>query len=308
MNGLLVIDKPAGLTSHDVVDRVRRVLRERRIGHTGTLDPTATGVLPLLIGKATRLAPILSANDKEYEATVRLGAATDTYDSAGLPAPTDPLPDPGIAAERIEQALARFRGSFDQVPPPYSAKKVAGVPAYKLARRQKPVELSPVPVTVHLLELLEVAAGAVRLRMRTSPGFYVRSLAHDLGADLGCGAHLEALRRIRAGRFGISEAVPLDALERDPAAAVSSLIPMEAIVPELPAVQVTASGAERTAHGNYLRPDDLARTGPGPVGSPDRAIAGPGPDRVRVVDERGRLLAIAAVGPDGLLRPQIVLV
>jgi tRNA pseudouridine55 synthase len=306
-NGLLIIDKPAGPTSHDVVAWARRVLREKRIGHTGTLDPMATGVLPLVIGKATRLASLLSATEKEYEATVRLGAATDTYDSSGSPFSAMPFVDPGIPTARIEEALARFRGTFEQVPPPYSAKKVAGVPAYELARKQKPVELAAVMVTVHSLELLEIGPGAVRLRMRTSPGFYVRSLAHDLGVQLGCGAHLEALRRIRAGRFGIDQAVPLDVIDRTPEAALGALIPVEEIATDLPAVRVNPLGAQRTAHGNFLRPQDLAETGPVPGLGALAPEPGTGPV-FRIIDGEGRLLAVAARGADGVLRPSIVLV
>jgi tRNA pseudouridine55 synthase len=193
MDGVLIIDKPAGPTSHDVVARARRLLREKRIGHTGTLDPLATGVLPLVIGKATRLASLLSAAEKAYEAAIRLGATSDTYDAAGRL--TSGTAGEAIELHQVEEAVAAFRGTFEQMPPPFSAKKVGGVPAYKLARRQKPTALSPVSVRVHALELLGFEEGVIRVRVHTSPGFYVRSLAHDLGARLGCGAYLEALRR-----------------------------------------------------------------------------------------------------------------
>ena len=314
INGVLVIDKPAGPTSHDVVARARRALREKRIGHTGTLDPMATGVLPLVIGKATRLAAMLSSTEKAYDASIRLGAVSDTYDAAGRLDPADARV-PAVDAAQVEEALAAFRGSFEQMPPPYSAKKVAGVPAYRLARKQQPTELSPVPVTVHELELLGVEEGLIRVRLVTSPGFYVRSLAHDLGARLGCGAHLEALRRTRAGRFGLEASLPLEDLERDTESARSRLIPLEALVPELPAVHLNARGAERASHGNFLRPEDLRERGT----VPDFATPGTGPDfatpgtgplgrRVRVFDQDGRLIAIADLGADGLLRPSIVLV
>jgi tRNA pseudouridine55 synthase len=308
IDGVLVIDKPTGPTSHDVVSRARRALREKRIGHTGTLDPLATGVLALVIGKATRLAPFLSANDKEYEATVRLGTATDTYDALGRPASSGSTPVAQIDATHIEAALARFLGTFEQVPPPFSAKKIAGVPAYKLARKQKDVELAAVPVTVHAIELLELARGAARLRMTTSAGFYVRSLAHDLGAALGCGGHLEALRRTRAGRFGLDRAVPLEALEQNPEAATAQIISLSDVLPELPSIQLTDAGAERAAHGNFVTPQDFADTGPVPVFAAAAASPGTGPVRVRVMNGEGRLLAIATAGPDGVLRPSVVLV
>jgi len=311
IDGLLVIDKPAGPTSHDVVARARRALREKRIGHTGTLDPLATGVLALVIGRATRLAAFLSAGEKEYDATVRLGSATDTYDSLGTVRSPGSTPVTQITAAQVEASLARFRGAFDQVPPPFSAKKIAGVPAYRLARKQKDVALSPVPVVVHSLRLMEMTDDVLRLRMTTSAGFYVRSLAHDLGADLGCGGYLESLRRTRAGRFGLDRAVPLEDLERDPDSALDRMVPLSDVLAEIPAVRVTAAGAERAAHGNFLRPQDFAETGPVPGSRPDGEDPGTGPvreQRVRVIDGAGRLIAIAAAGADGVLRPSVVLV
>jgi tRNA pseudouridine55 synthase len=308
MDGVLVIDKPAGPTSHDIVARARRALREKRIGHTGTLDPMATGVLALVIGKATRLASFLSADEKEYEATVRFGSATDTYDALGSPVATDSRPSGPVDPAQVEAALIRFKGTFEQLPPPYSAKKIAGVAAYKLAREQKEVRLAPVSVTVHALELLEIVGNDVRLRMTTSAGFYVRSLAHDLGARLGCGGHLTGLRRIRSGRFDLAESIRLENLQRDPEAAADHIIGLSDLLPELPAVRVTEIGAERVSHGNWLRPQDFVETGPVPLFPQEGPFPGTGPVRVRVVDAGGRLLAIAAPGTDGLLRPSVVLV
>lgn len=302
MDGLLVIDKPAGPTSHDVVARARRALREKRIGHTGTLDPLATGVLPLVIGRATRLASLLSSSDKAYEAGVRLGSATDTYDAAArLAAGGAPGPAPALDAADIERALAQFRGTFAQMPPPYSAKKVGGVPAYKLARANQPTALSPVTVTVRDLTLLGLEDGLASLRVVSSAGFYVRSLAHDLGAALGCGGHLETLRRTRAGAFQLDRAVPLDDLERDPDRAAARLIPLAELLPDLPAVRLTSRGEERVSHGNSVSAEDFAVAVPG--------TSGPLPGEVvQLFDGGGRLLAIALAGADGLLRPSIVLV
>lgn len=314
MDGVLIIDKPAGPTSHDVVARARRALREKRIGHTGTLDPMATGVLPLVIGRATRLASLLSSSEKEYEAGVRLGSATDTYDAAArLTEGGAPPAAPAIEAAQVESGLAGFRGTFEQMPPPYSAKKVGGVPAYKLARKNQPTALSPVQVSVRELTLLGLEDGLVRLRVISTAGFYVRSLAHDLGQVLGCGAHLETLRRTRAGTFGLDRAVPLDALERTPEAAVTRLIPLSELLPGLPAVQLTARGAERASHGNSVSIQDFSAMGTGPNLAPGGVTMGTGPiwapgARVQLFDPGGTLMAIAEAGADGLLRPSIVLV
>ena len=265
MDGLLIIDKPSGPTSHDVVSRMRRVLHERRIGHTGTLDPMATGVLLLVIGRATRLAKFLSTSDKTYEAVVRLGFSTDTADAEGQPigpAFHGPLP----AREVIDAALARFRGTFQQQPPAFSAKRIDGTRSYKLARAAardarltpspfdraqgdperidvKPVEGSrynrtdpsdlpgprdlpaPASVTVHRLEIESIEADCVTLIVDCSAGFYVRSLAHDLGQRLGIGGHLASLRRTRTGDFTVDQAVSLDTAERDPQYAIEAMIP-----------------------------------------------------------------------------------
>lgn len=310
LDGVLVIDKPAGPTSHDVVARARRALREKRIGHTGTLDPLATGVLPLVIGRATRLASLLSPGDKTYEAAVRLGSATETYDAAErLAVGGAPPPAPPIDPVEIEHALARFRGSFEQMPPPYSAKKVGGVRAYKLARQQQPTALAPVPVTVHELTLLGQEGGLVRLRVTSTAGFYVRSLAHDLGAALGCGAHLESLRRTRAGSFGLDRAVPLDALEARPEEVADRLIPLADVLADMPAVCLTSRGAERVSHGNSVSLKEFDHT----AGAFDRSESARAPvpvpgERVRLLGPDGGLLAIAVAGSDGLLRPSIVLV
>ena len=306
MDGLLVVDKPAGPTSHDVVARARRLLGEKRIGHTGTLDPFATGVLPLVVGKATRLANLLTATEKEYVAAVRLGAVSDTYDATGTIVASQSIA--AVDPAEVEAVLSAFRGTFEQVPPAYSAKKVDGVRAYKLARQQKPPKLGSVTVTVHALELLGVDGQTIRLRVHSSPGFYVRSLAHDIGARLGCGGYLESLRRTRSGRFTLGEATPLADLERDPESARARLVPLHELVPELPAVRVTDRGAERVAHGNVLRPSDLAERGTVPVLPGIEPTTGTVPLPVRVLDQAGQLLAIAQAGADGLLRPTIVLV
>ena len=310
MNGVLIVDKPLGPTSHDVVARVRRAIGLSRIGHTGTLDPLATGVLALVVGRATRLAQFLSADEKEYVAGIRLGLATATYDAeerlvrndSGDPVALLPVASRlALTDSDVRQGLAAFTGTYWQVPPPFSAKKVAGTPAYLLARLQKDVELKAVEVTVRELELIAFADGLVTVRVVSSSGFYVRSLAHDLGQQLGCGAHLESLRRIRAGEFGQEQAVPLSVIQEERTAALSRLLPVEGLLSRLPHVVVNERGARRAAHGNALAAEDLRDA--------NRTIppgAGAGP--VRVLDGDGALLAIGQPALGGLLQPVVVLV
>lgn len=295
-----MIDKPAGPTSHDVVARVRRALGTSRIGHTGTLDPLATGVLPLVVGRATRLASLFSGAEKEYDAGVRLGLATDTYDAAHLSGPAPEAPA-GIEAGAIETALEEFRGTYTQTPPAYSAKKINGVAAYTLARRNEPVQPKAVTVTVHRLTLLSYANGLAQLRVQCSAGFYVRSLAHDLGTRLGCGAHLETLRRVRAGSFDESSAVRLDAIESEGPDASRRLVPLSLLLPHLPAVVLNERGIRRATHGNDVTSADLAESGP-PETAPGIEV------RWRLLDGAGMLLGIAERSPAGLLHPVIVLV
>jgi tRNA pseudouridine55 synthase len=297
MDGVLLIDKPAGPTSHDVVARVRAVSGERAIGHTGTLDPLATGLLPLVLGRATRLSAHLTGGDKTYEATIRLGFATDTDDADGRPLGPASAAIPGEAA--VIGALARFRGDFDQVPPAHSAKKIGGHKAYDLARRDAAVTIAPVAVTVRRLECTGLDADRLSLTVCATSGFYVRALARDLGQVLGCGAHLSALRRTRAGRFDVASAIPLSEAERlGPDVAAHLITPADALL-DLPAVTVTALGLRRALHGNPLNPEHLAgRAVPG---------TGAGPGRpVRVLDEAGRLIAVAQ-SRGGALHPAVVL-
>src|SRR5215831_10455828 len=210
MNGVLIIDKPAGLTSHDVVNRVRRLLNQRSVGHLGTLDPMATGVLPLVIGNFTRLAQFYVSSEKTYEGTVRFGFCTDTYDAEGEPT-TEPK-TVRLSREELEPAIGKFRGVIEQVPPPFSAKKIKGVPAYKLARKQKEVKLAPVQVEIKELKVLGVDTDRMRFRARVTSGTYMRSVAHDLGQVMGSGAHLESLRRTGFAEFTEDDAHTLEEL------------------------------------------------------------------------------------------------
>ena len=306
MHGVLVIDKPTGLTSHDVVAHVRRATGLRRIGHTGTLDPIATGVLPLVLGRATRLAPFLSATTKTYDAVFRLGMVTDTYDVTGTV--VEPPADQRIDWQTLEAARGGLLGTIWQRPPPFSAKKIGGVRAYRLARRRKPVATEPVRVTVHEFEILAFEGERLRCRLTCSAGFYVRALAHELGVRLGCGACVEALRREWSAGFGLDAAVPLDVVEADGAAALNRLTPLADLLPHLPAFELTDRGTTRAAHGNTILPEEVTSV-PTPSGAVrPRSISDLEPGRVKLLDRRGTLIAIAETAPGGLLHPTIVLV
>jgi tRNA pseudouridine55 synthase len=293
MDGILLVDKPAGLTSHDVVRRVRRASGEKRIGHTGTLDPRATGLLPLVLGRATRLASRLTAHRKTYEAVIRLGFATDTDDADG-----HPLGDrrPVTAdATAVSDAIGAFVGAIDQVPPRHSAKKVGGERAYALARRDEDVRLSPVPVTVFEIETLGSVRDEVHLRITASSGFYVRALARDLGVALGCGGHLASLRRTVIGRFHVAMALSLEEAERHGPALADRLVTMADALGDRPAVQLTERGLKRVLHGNAVGAEHLD------VG----ALPPPSAGEVRLLGPAGELVAIAH-SRGGALHPVLV--
>ena len=251
MDGLLIIDKPAGITSHDVVARVRRALQTKRVGHTGTLDPFATGVMVILVGKATRLAQFLDKDEKEYEAVIRFGFETDTGDNTGTPKSEADGPRT-IAADQVESVLARFRGTIMQTPPMYSAKKVDGQKLYELARRGVVVDRKPVEVSISKLEILSSADTSARIRVGCSAGTYIRTLAEDIGREIGIGAHLTELRRTRAGRFTIDEAVKLDDVGE------TDLRPVELAVEHLPAFSLREDRVAKTLNGMSTR--DLSGT------------------------------------------------
>lgn len=250
MNGLLVIDKPGGMTSHDVVSRLRKITGERSIGHLGTLDPMATGVLPLLLGKFTRLAQYFSAAEKSYTGTIRFGWATDTFDAEGVAA--EPRVEPVLTPEQVRAAAARFDGEMQQMPPAFSAKKIGGTPAYKLARAGKPVELKAATIRIHHFEIVSLAGAEAEFAMTVSAGGYVRSVAHELGQDLGCGAHLSSLRRTQAGVFALADARTLDELEavKGEVEALEALcIHPRLLLPEMPSVTGDAFALGRLRNG-----------------------------------------------------------
>jgi tRNA pseudouridine55 synthase len=293
VDGAIVVDKPEGLTSHDVVNRVRRLIETRKVGHLGTLDPLATGVLPLVTGRATRLAQFFILGEKKYDAWIRFGYSTDTYDSQGLP--TSVSTEPSFSREELERALEKFRGVFPQTPPPVSAKKVAGTPAYKLARKQIAVELTPVEVTVLSLDLVEFRGTAARILVHCSAGTYMRSIAHDLGRALGCGAFIERLRRTASGEFTESQARSLEELDELARSGrlVEALIPASQVLPHLPAALVDAQTAGSIRQGKDFR---LSPFRP----SPNAKV-------VRAINETGDLVAIGEARLPHLYHPIVVL-
>jgi tRNA pseudouridine55 synthase len=292
MNGVLIIDKPRAWTSHDVVNKARRILQEKRIGHTGTLDPLATGVLVLCIGKATRLVRYLESDDKEYSAEMRLGSVTDTQDAEGRVLETRHYLPP--SEDQVRTALKAFLGDIRQRPPAYSALKVDGVPSYRLARTGKAREHPERTVTIHAIDLIEYRDPFIRFSVHCSKGTYIRTLCADLGDRLGAGAHLTALTRTRAGRFTLVQAISIDGLAEEAAAGHPDrlLLPLSEAVQEYPAVTVDPTDADRIAHGNalLLPPETLP---PAAEGS------------IRVLGPDGVLVAMARIR-HGALRPEVV--
>lgn len=280
VSGILNIDKPQGWTSHDVVARVRRLTGERRVGHAGTLDPLATGVLLICLGQATRVAEYLMAGQKRYRATLRLGISTDTYDADG-----QVIRDTGavdVSLEDIEAALSIFVGEIEQIPPLYSALKRDGRPLYRLARRGETVPPPPRRVTIEAVEIVQWASPELALEIVCSPGTYVRSLAHDLGERLGCGAHVTALRRLASGRFTAAEAISLDVLAEAASAGqwTSLLHPLEVALLDFEVVKASAQEAQRLLRGQSI-----------PCPNPPTTALG------RAYDPDGSLIAIVAHDP-----------
>jgi tRNA pseudouridine55 synthase len=296
-----VVDKPAGPTSHDIVDRVRRVLGERRVGHTGTLDPFATGVLVICVGKATRLARFLAEGDKLYRATVRLGFSTATDDllGASLGAPRPVHPD----RRTVEEAARALTGDLEQVPPAYSAKRIEGRRLYDLAREGTLVSRPPARVRVSAFDVLALRDDQVDIEVRCSPGTYVRALARDLGANLGTGGHLTALRRLMSGGFTTDDAVPGDLL---PSLAHARLKPLEALLLDLPAVRLSEAGLAAVRHGRDVTATDLAERPTEPtLPSPWWRLLSPGGDLVAIAVPRALDCSVQMSGP--VLHPEVVL-
>ena len=292
MNGVLIIDKPAGWTSHDVVSRVRKLVSERSVGHLGTLDPMATGVLPLVLGKFTRLAQFYLDAEKTYEGCIRFGYSTDTYDAEGEPSSATIAVC--FTSDDLNREAAKFEGRIPQIPPPFSAKKVKGVPAYKLAHANRPVELKPVEITVQRLDIqnFDPVSGMANFIVQVSAGTYVRSIAHDLGKALGCGAHLASLRRIRSGDFALDHAVTLDSLAdaADKISIQNLMLPLRSLLPQIPTVTANEEQMSRIRHGNSVNLLELS-----------------GSSMVKVFDQQGGLVAMASRIAGTLFQPKVVL-
>jgi tRNA pseudouridine55 synthase len=303
ISGVLIIDKPAGITSHDVVAWVRRILGIRQVGHFGTLDPFATGVLPVSVGKATRFAQFYLKSRKAYEGTIRFGFSTDTYDSTGQP--TSENSPVVLDRDILEKIFREFTGRLMQTPPPFSAKHVGGVRAYELARQQKPVSLAPVEVEIYALELLGIERQDVQFAVECSGGTYVRSLAHDLGQKVRCGAYLAALRRTGVAEFKESQAVTLDRL----AAAVEEkkmenyLVPLEGLLPEFPELVVRGRQEVGVRHGHAFELAHSTRASGGANAgfSPVAAL-------LKILNAERRLIAIARHVDGSVYHPDLVLV
>ncbi len=259
MNGVVIIDKPSGMTSHDVVNRVRRILSQRSVGHLGTLDPSATGVLPIVVGNLTRLAQFYAHSEKAYEGVIRFGFATDTYDAEGEP--STPPQEITISCDDLRILAAQFHGTIQQMPPPFSAKKIAGVPAYKLARKKKQVDLKPVQVEIKEFEILHTTSTRATFRARVGSGTYIRSVAHEMGLKLGCGAHLESLRRTVVAEFVIEEAHTLQELEAAAEQGSPELLFVHPrkLVPQLPCVTATEENAALIRSGRAVNLPEMSR-------------------------------------------------
>lgn len=280
MNGLLVLDKPAGMTSHDVVAIVRRATGEKSVGHLGTLDPMATGVLPLLLGKYTRLAQFFSQAEKYYTGTIRFGFATDTFDAEGEPAAAaQPLTK---SLDELRELARRFHGELDQLPPIFSAKKIHGVPAHKLARAGKDVPIKPARITIHSFELTALDGDIGVFNMHVSSGGYVRSVAHELGQLAGCGAHLATLHRTQAGNFTLAQSIPLDELKVLTPTEIEARLPHpRALLTEFPSVTVDEQTEGRIRNGMQVNVPEFSNaplmkvfTGPRDLLAIARRIAG----------------------------------
>ena len=290
MNAVLIIDKPAGLTSHDVVNRLRRILNQRAIGHLGTLDPMATGVLPMVAGNFTRLAQFYNASEKGYEGTLRFGFATDTYDAEGEA--LGPKQEVTVELARLQELSKKFRGVIEQMPPPFSAKKIHGVPAYKLARKQKEVTLAPVKVELKEFEIIACEGDVAQFRALVASGTYMRSVAHDLGREVGCGAHLASLRRTCAGEFTLAEAHTLEEVEEAGRREAwdEVVVHPRKLLPQMPSVTATDEVAARIRSGRAVNLPEFSRA-----------------RQVKVFYGQRELIAIATRVAGTLFHPGIVL-
>lgn len=301
ISGVYIIDKPAGLTSHDVVARVRKILNTRQVGHFGTLDPFATGVLPVSVGKATRFAQFYLKSRKAYAGVIQFGFSTDTYDATGKPA-GEPVACT-LDAAILDAAFRELTGRVFQTPPPYSAKRVDGKRAYELARQNKPVDLTPVEVEIYALEILGIEQNRVRFAVECSGGTYVRSLAHDIGKRLGFGAHLAALRRTAVAEFGESRLVTLEKLAEaaQQGSVANCRVPLEALLPDCPELVVRGREEKNVRHGHQF--ELAAALRPGRGGAPGEANAA---KVLKIMNAERRLVAIARHVTGAVYHPDLV--
>jgi tRNA pseudouridine55 synthase len=303
MNGVLIIDKPSGFTSHDVVARVRRILQQRAVGHLGTLDPMATGVLPLVLGNMTRLAQFYLSSEKSYEGMIRFGFATDTYDAEGEPVGS--AKKLSLNLEQVRELATRFTGTIEQMPPPFSAKKVGGVPAYKLARKKKEVTLKPVLVEIKQFEILTLEDDCAHFQARVASGTYMRSVAHEIGQLAGCGAHLQSLRRSAVAEFELKNAHTLEQLEQaarnlkkdrgsgdeNQLEGIADLfVHPRQLLPSIPSVTANDEMVSRIRHGRPVNLPELSRA-----------------SEVKVFSGQRDLIAISTRVAGTLFHPRIVL-
>jgi tRNA pseudouridine55 synthase len=304
MDGLIIVDKPAGLTSHDVVLYLRTLLKIRKIGHAGTLDPLATGVLLITLGQATRLFPFLSKMNKTYSGEIKLGMATDTYDSGGKPQGEESLAYPG--EEELREAVKSFEGQILQLPPPFSAKKINGQPAFKLARKGMTPHLKPVKVTIHRFLALDYSPPYLKFEVECSSGTYIRTLAHDLGQKVGCGAHLVQLRRLAVGWYTEEEALSLEKIKDLVQKKEFSRIirPLEYLLPEFPTIWLDEAGSKAFLFGSKVALNQVLRASLKPFSpfSPE------GKQFFRIFSSEGYLLGLAVFEEENkLFQPKIVL-
>ena len=302
-SGVLVIDKPAGITSHDVVARVRKILHQHQVGHFGTLDPFATGVLPVSVGKGTRFAQFYLKSRKAYEGTIQFGFSTDTYDSTGEATSEAVSASPDAAL--LEGYFREYTGRIMQTPPPFSAKKVDGVRAYKLARKHKPVTLTPVEIEIYALELLGVKGELVQFAVECSGGTYVRSLAHDFGQKLGCGAHLAILGRTAVAEFSLTQSVTLERLQEaaQEGKVDSCMVRLEALLPDCPELLVRGREEISVRHGHAFELAQAMRPGRGEASGNAPAV-----NLLKILGAERRLIAVARHVSGALYHPNLVLV
>lgn len=304
MDGIILVQKPQKYTSHDVVDQIRKIFGIRKVGHFGTLDPMATGLILVATGKATRLFPFFSKQDKVYQGEVRLGFSTDTYDATGNPISSEIRSSPD--KNTLIAAMNKYEGEILQTPPPFSAKKFQGKPLYYFARKKKEIRKSPSLIRVYYFRLTNFTPPYFEFEIKCSSGTYVRSIAHDLGQDLGCGAHLSALNRTEIGIYHLQNSLTLEEINHnfEKQQWEEFFIPLESLLPELPTAMIDKIGAAQARHGNIIAPENVIKIQPSELVTPRAAEQ---EKTFKLLTPEGKLVALAKKNPDGNgLHPFIV--